>query len=242
MRDPNKKEKAHPRVIFLFNDMLVATKERGRAGRGEGIHYYSYKLSFSLCGVKVSTFSRDYYPFGIQIYSKLDSRVLAYFNARDEETRKVFVDELVDCIEETNEMESDRITTEKQKHLGNRFNRSGVDMNRASLTLPKKLKQPSPDTISLIDSASSMESLGTGLMGSKQLSSSLLNINENGEFSELKKSSSISSLDSAFTEAYIVDLDPEKVRKDAKSKHQKRKRNKSQSRDSKSRILSSIRF
>ncbi|XP_022801805.1 IQ motif and SEC7 domain-containing protein 1-like isoform X1 [Stylophora pistillata] len=201
VRDPNKKEKAHPRVIFLFNDMLVATKERGRAGRGEGIHYYSYKLSFSLCGVKVSTFSRDYYPFGIQIYSKLDSRVLAYFNARDEETRKVFVDELVDCIEETNEMESDRITTEKQKHLGNRFNRSGVDMNRASLTLPKKLKQPSPDTISLIDSASSMESLGTGLMGSKQLSSSLLNINENGEFSELKKSSSISSLDSAFTEA-----------------------------------------
>ncbi|XP_027056164.1 IQ motif and SEC7 domain-containing protein 1-like isoform X2 [Pocillopora damicornis] len=242
VRDPNKKEKAHPRVIFLFNDMLVATKERGRAGRGEGIHYYSYKLSFSLCGLKVSTFSKDCYPFGIQIYSKLDSRVLAFFNAKDEETRRVFVDELVDCIEETNEMESDRITTEKQKHLGTRFNRSGMDMNRVSLTLPKKVKQPSPDTISLIDSAGSMDSLNTGLMGSKQLSSSLLNINETGEFSELKKSSSISSLDSAFTEAYFVELNPEKARKDAKSKREKGKRKKSQSRDSKSRILSSIRF
>lgn len=71
--------------------------------------------------------------------------------------------------------------TEKQKHLGARFNRSGMDLNRASLTLPKKLKKPSPDTISLIDSASSMESLNTvGLLGSKQLSSSLLNINESG--------------------------------------------------------------
>lgn len=36
-----------------------AAKERGRAGRGEGIHYYSYKLSFPLCGIKVSTFSND---------------------------------------------------------------------------------------------------------------------------------------------------------------------------------------
>ncbi|XP_078342090.1 uncharacterized protein LOC144627938 isoform X2 [Oculina patagonica] len=202
VRDPNKKEKAHPRIIFLFNDMLVAAKERGRAGRGEGIHYYSYKLSFSLCGLKVSTFSNDYYQHGIQIYSKLDSQVLAFFNAKDEQTKKVFFDELLDCIEETNEMESDRITTEKQKHLGARFNRSGMDLSRASLTLPKKGKKPSPDTISLIDSSSSMESLSTaGLLGSKQLSSSLLNINESGEFTgELKKSSSISSLDSAFTE------------------------------------------
>ena len=70
---------------------------------------------------------------------------------------------------------------EKQKHLGTRFNRSGMDLNRASLTLPKKMKKPSPDTISLIDSTSSMESLSTaGLLGSKQLSSSLLNINEGG--------------------------------------------------------------
>ena len=73
------------------------------------------------------------------------------------------------------------IATEKQKHLGTRFNRSGMDLTRASLTLPKKMKKPSPDTISLIDSASSMESLSTaGLLGSKQLSSSLLNINEGG--------------------------------------------------------------
>lgn len=42
-------------MCFLFQ----AAKERGRAGRGEGIHYYSYKLSFSLCGLKVSTFSND---------------------------------------------------------------------------------------------------------------------------------------------------------------------------------------
>ena len=71
--------------------------------------------------------------------------------------------------------------TEKQKHLSARFNRLGMDLSRASLTLPKKVKKPSPDTISLIDSASSMESLSTvGLLASKQLSSSLLNINEGG--------------------------------------------------------------
>ncbi|XP_068758655.1 IQ motif and SEC7 domain-containing protein 1-like isoform X1 [Montipora capricornis] len=202
VRDPDKKEKPHPRTIFLFNDMLVACKERGRAGRGEGIHYYSYKHSFSLCGLKVTTFSNDYYQFGIQVYSKLDSRVLAFFNARDDQTRKVFLEELEDCVEETNEMESDRITTEKQKHLGARFNRSGMDLSRASLTIPKKIKKPSHDTISLIDSGSSIESLNSaGLFGSKQLSSSMLNISEGGEFtSELKKSSSISSLDSAFTD------------------------------------------
>lgn len=36
-----------------------ACKERGKAGRGEGIHYYSYKQSFSLCGLKVMMFSND---------------------------------------------------------------------------------------------------------------------------------------------------------------------------------------
>ena len=36
-----------------------ACKERGKAGRGEGIHYYSYKQSFSLCGLKLMTFSND---------------------------------------------------------------------------------------------------------------------------------------------------------------------------------------
>ncbi|XP_074610209.1 uncharacterized protein LOC141864381 isoform X1 [Acropora palmata] len=202
VRDPNKKEKAHTRTILLFNDMLVACKERGKAGRGEGIHYYSYKQSFSLCGLKVMMFSNDYYQFGVEVFSKLDNKVLAFFNARDEQTRKVFFEELQDCIEETNEMESDRITTEKQKHLGARFHRSGMDLSRASLTLPKKIKKPAHDTISLIDSGSSMESLsGAGLFGSKQLSSSMLNINESGDFApELKKSSSISSLDSAFTD------------------------------------------
>ena len=56
-----------------------------------------------------------------------------------------------------------------------------MDLSRASLTLPKKIKKPVHDTISLIDSGSSMESLsGAGLFGSKQLSSSMLNINEGG--------------------------------------------------------------
>ena len=73
------------------------------------------------------------------------------------------------------------VATEKQKHLGARFHRSGMDLSRASLTLPKKIKKPAHDTISLIDSGSSMESLsGAGLFGSKQLSSSMLNINESG--------------------------------------------------------------
>ena len=81
-----------------------------------------------------------------------------------------------------NDHSFDFTATEKQKHLGARFNRFEMDLNRASLTLPsKKIKKQSPDTISLIDSTSSMESLSTaGLLGSKQLSSSLLNINETG--------------------------------------------------------------
>ena len=41
--------------LFCFQ----AAKERGRAGRSEGIHYYSFKQSFSLCGLKVTTFSND---------------------------------------------------------------------------------------------------------------------------------------------------------------------------------------
>ena len=76
--------------------------------------------------------------------------------------------------------------TEKRKQLGAHFNRSGVDSIRSSFTLPKKEKHhlPSPDTISLIDTTGSVDSLDTttGLMGSKHLSNSLLDISEAGEY------------------------------------------------------------
>ena len=39
VRDPNKKEKAHPRVIFLFNDMLVVSE-----------YAWLNSLNFLLCG------------------------------------------------------------------------------------------------------------------------------------------------------------------------------------------------
>ena len=60
--------------MFLFQ----AAKERGRAGRGEGIHYYSYKLSFSLVGLKVSTFSNDC-KFCAATFIILELPMLFYF-------------------------------------------------------------------------------------------------------------------------------------------------------------------
>ena len=54
--------KVQCKVIMYFINFLQcfqSAKERGRAGRGEGIHYYSYKNSFSLCGLRVTTFSNE---------------------------------------------------------------------------------------------------------------------------------------------------------------------------------------
>ncbi|XP_048584338.1 IQ motif and SEC7 domain-containing protein 1 isoform X2 [Nematostella vectensis] len=206
IRDPNKKEKTHPRVIFVFNDMIVVTKERGRPGQRDGYHFYSYKHSFLLSGVKISVFTNDYYPWGIQLYSRLQSQVVATFNATDERTRKVFVEELLECIEETNAMENDRIATEKQRYMaGGKFIRTPGTM---TLPHPKKSRgtsQPNPDAISLLEGTFT-NSLGTdSLVNSKHLSNSMLNISDadtsfSSEGGSFKRCNSSSSLDSAFVD------------------------------------------
>ena len=68
--------------------------------------------------------------------------------------------------------------TEKIRQLGAHFARAGSD--RGSLSLPKKEKLfvPTLDTISLIDTAGSIDSLDSGgdLMTSKHLSNSMLDM------------------------------------------------------------------
>ncbi|XP_031560560.1 IQ motif and SEC7 domain-containing protein 1-like isoform X1 [Actinia tenebrosa] len=204
--DAHKKDKKHERVIFLFNDLLVVTKERGKPGQREGFHFYSYKYSFPLGGVKISLFNNDYYQYGIQLYSRIEGKVLATFNASDERSRKVVVDEMMECIDETNAMESDRIATEKQKQAAKRMERN---LGNMTLPHPKKSRgktKPSCDAISLLDVSVNANSLSTGdLASTKQLSSSLLNISDgdisfSSEPEGFKRCNSSSSLDSAFVD------------------------------------------
>uniref|UniRef100_A0A914W5H5 SEC7 domain-containing protein n=2 Tax=Plectus sambesii TaxID=2011161 RepID=A0A914W5H5_9BILA len=111
--DPNKKQptNAHQREIFLFNDMIVVTKIQSRKKTGV---MYSYRCSMNLGGMQVHSFHTAHYPHGLRLTNALDNKALL-FNARNEEDRRKFAEDLREAIAESDEMETLRIELELEK-------------------------------------------------------------------------------------------------------------------------------
>ncbi|KAB1264621.1 IQ motif and SEC7 domain-containing protein 1 [Camelus dromedarius] len=171
--DPNKPQKLglHQREIFLFNDLLVVTKIFQKKKNSVT---YSFRQSFSLCGMQVLLFENQYYPNGIRLTSAVpgaDIKVLINFNAPNPQDRKKFTDDLRESIAEVQEMEKHRIETELEKQKG---------VVRPSMSQCSSLKkEPGSGTLSracLDDSYAS----GEGLKRSA-LSSSLRDLSEAGQ-------------------------------------------------------------
>lgn len=111
IRDLNRREKVgqHQRDVFLFNDLLLITKTTNRSRNGQ-LAEYQYRSCCPLDGLQVLVFTTVYYQYGIRISRRVDSKIIACFNARNELDQKRFVDDLRESIAEMDEMEQIRIT------------------------------------------------------------------------------------------------------------------------------------
>lgn len=114
--DINKKERPglHQREVFLFNDLLVVTKILTKK---KSSVTYTFRNSFSLVGLVVTLLDVPNYPFCIRLSQKVDGKILATFNARNEHDRCKFADDLRESIAEMDEMESIRIEMELERQM-----------------------------------------------------------------------------------------------------------------------------
>ncbi|XP_042535583.1 IQ motif and SEC7 domain-containing protein 1 isoform X1 [Dipodomys spectabilis] len=183
--DPNKPQKLglHQREIFLFNDLLVVTKIFQKKKNSVT---YSFRQSFSLCGMQVLLFENQYYPHGIRLTSAVpgaDVKVLINFNAPNPQDRKKFTDDLRESVAEVQEMEKHRIEAELEKQKG---------VVRPSMSQCSSLKkEPGAGTLSracLDDSYAS----GEGLKRSA-LSSSLRDLSDAGKRGRRSSAGSLES-------------------------------------------------
>ncbi|XP_074190278.1 IQ motif and SEC7 domain-containing protein 1 isoform X7 [Rhinolophus sinicus] len=183
--DPNKPQKLglHQREIFLFNDLLVVTKIFQKKKNSVT---YSFRQSFSLCGMQLLLFESQYYPNGIRLTSAVpgaDIKVLINFNAPNPQDRKKFTDDLRESIAEVQEMEKHRIESELEKQKG---------VVRPSISQSSNLKKESGNgTLSracLDDSYASSEGLKRSA-----LSSSLRDLSEAGKRGRRSSAGSLES-------------------------------------------------
>ncbi len=95
---------SHQRDLFLFNDLLVITKQSSKSNKTNGTLYVQ-RESFGLSGVEVTLFHTPVYNYGIQISRKRDGEVLATLNAGSEHDRYKFVMDLQESIFEMDQMD-----------------------------------------------------------------------------------------------------------------------------------------
>ncbi|XP_057296580.1 IQ motif and SEC7 domain-containing protein 3-like isoform X2 [Hydractinia symbiolongicarpus] len=210
VNDPSRKEKPHNRLAFLFNDLILLAKPRGKSGaHGSSGHIFSCKSSYTLLNMRVAEFSNEYYSHGVLLVNKLDNKAVATFNTKDETMKKMFVEQLDEYIRETNGMESIRITLSNTKQL-TWHNKRRKDDNRTKsliITTESKLTHK-PEASSLLDlrMGSSLEAedveRGNANENSGQLISSAsmgdineANIDEGPGYDTIVRSNSSSSLD-----------------------------------------------
>ncbi|XP_044016276.1 IQ motif and SEC7 domain-containing protein 1 isoform X3 [Aphidius gifuensis] len=129
--DIHKKERpgVHQREVFLFNDLLVVTKILSKK---KSSVTYTFRQSFTLCGMVVTLFEVPHYPYGIRLSQRVDGKVLITFNARNEHDRCKFAEDLRESISEMDEMETLRIETELERQKSSRGNTRGSSENRDS--------------------------------------------------------------------------------------------------------------
>ncbi|XP_011064908.1 PREDICTED: IQ motif and SEC7 domain-containing protein 1 isoform X5 [Acromyrmex echinatior] len=187
--DIHKKERpgVHQREVFLFNDLLVVTKILSKKKNSVT---YTFRQSFTLCGMVVTLFEVPHYPYGIRLSQRVDGKVLVTFNARNEHDRCKFVEDLRESISEMDEMETLRIETELERQKSSRGARGGAE-NRDSGVADVEIC-PCPGTCS--DRTETVD-VDTQLKRSA-LSNSLLDIHEQFAGEKPQRRGSVGSLDS----------------------------------------------
>ena len=95
--DSEAEARSHPRVIWLFNDLLVIVKQSGKSS-------YVYKESIPLLGLEVSLFKAGAYRFGVQIVRKKDREILLSLSLDTEQDQYKFVMDLQESIFEMESM------------------------------------------------------------------------------------------------------------------------------------------
>ena len=70
--------------MFLFNDILVITKIHSRK---KNTVTYTFRQSYLLAGLSVTTFETQHYPYGIRVTQKWDRKIVLTLNARNEHDR-----------------------------------------------------------------------------------------------------------------------------------------------------------
>merc|ERR1719232_319589 len=90
--------RSHPRVAWLFNDLLVIVKQTGKAG--SAVH----KETIPLLGLEVRLFKAGLYRFGVQIVRKRDREIMVSLSLDTEQDQYKFVMVLQESIFEMEAM------------------------------------------------------------------------------------------------------------------------------------------
>lgn len=121
----NKNEKPphdkHVRHVFLFNDLLLVTKQMSTRGKATtktakerviATCSFQYRQHFTVCSFKAESFSTQYHQYGIKLVDSYDDQsVLLELAAYNEEDRTAFLNELAEVTWVYRALENDRIGT-----------------------------------------------------------------------------------------------------------------------------------
>ncbi|KAL1493350.1 hypothetical protein ABEB36_011419 [Hypothenemus hampei] len=203
--DINKKERpgVHQREVFLFNDLLVITKILSKK---KSSVTYTFRNSYPLCGMVVTLFEVQHYPYGIKLSQRVDQKVLVTFNARNEHDRCKFAEDLKEAVSEMDEMENLRIEAELERQKSNRGNRSGTenrDSGVADVEVYPCHQCPCSQNPTLGQTESCADD-GTHETQIKRsaLSNSLLDIHEQFAGDKAQRRGSVGSLDSGMSVSF----------------------------------------
>jgi IQ motif/SEC7 domain-containing protein len=103
--DINKKVKrdgAHQRGIFLFNDLLIVCKTV--TSKRKTVH--QFRNSISIRSLRINVFSTAQFNYGVQLQDRRTGKVCATFNAKSETDQQRFVTDLQEAVAEMAEMEA----------------------------------------------------------------------------------------------------------------------------------------
>jgi len=96
-----KRDGAHQRGLFLFNDLLIVCKTV--TNKRKTVHQFRYSLPIRF--LRINVFSTAQFNYGVQLQDRRTGKVAATFNARSESDQQRFVTDLQEAVAEMAEME-----------------------------------------------------------------------------------------------------------------------------------------
>ena len=188
----------HQREVFLFNDILVITKIHSRK---KNTVTYTFRQSYLLAGLNVSSFETQFYPYGIRVSQKWDrNKVVLTLNARNEHDRSKFVEDLKESIAEMDEMETLRLESELEKQrlsVVSSTAKSPSASSKSTTCLATNRDSGINDSAELRSSTSTSTVTDGVVLRKSAINNSLLDLTDASE--KLTRRGSVGSLDSGMS-------------------------------------------